>query len=246
MHNPLLGIYYLAAGFNLIFKPGLRRFIVVPLFINIAIFIGLFFLMRVYMSEFNSWFTHYLPTWLYWLSGFLWFLFFISFFLVFVYSFVAITNVIAAPFNSVLAEKVEIYLTGKALPKKKLRENITDVPRAIFRQLAILGYYLPRVAFILLLFFIPVIQTVATFLWFLFNAWVTTLMYIDFPSDNHRVSLREVHIFLKQKRLLSLSFGVSVLIVAMIPILNFFIIPAACAGATKLWIEEYNRKNEEL
>jgi CysZ protein len=238
MNSPITGMNYLIDGFKLIFKPGLKRFVVIPLVINTFLFIGLFFLLRHYAGEFNLWFATHLPVWLHWLAAILWVLFFISFFLIFIYTFVTIGNFISAPFNSLLAEKVELYLTGSVLEQRSLLENIKDVPRIMGRQLAILGYYLPRALLLLLLFFIPVVQAVAAIFWFLFNAWFMTLTYMDYPTDNHRIPLHTVRVFLKQKRWVSIGFGMSVLVVTMVPLLNFFAIPAAVAAATKFWVEE--------
>lgn len=242
MNNPTYGIEYLLAGFGLLLKPGLKRFVIIPVGINIILFIGLFFLMRHFMSEFNVWFEHFLPTWLHWLSYILWILFFASFFLLFVYTFVMVANIISAPFNSLLAEKVEIYLGGNITEPRSLWENVKDIPRIVGRQLGIIGYYLPRALLILVLFFVPVVQIAAAFIWFLFNAWFMALTYIDYPTDNHQVPLAKVKDWLQERRWVSLGFGVSVLISAMIPVLNFFTVPAAVAGATKFWVEENKRK----
>ena len=238
MNNPITGLHYLISGFELITKSGIRRFVIIPVLINILLFIGLFLLLRHYMGEFNLWFAHFLPSWLHWLSSILWILFFISFFLIFIYTFVTLGNIVAAPFNSLLAEKVEWYLTGNEVEGRSLLENIKDIPRILGRQLAILGYYLPRALVLLILFFIPIVQTVATLLWFLFNAWFMTLTYIDYPTDNHHIPLKQVHAWLKERRMTSMGLGISVLVITMMPIVNFFIIPAAVAAATKFWVEE--------
>lgn len=238
MNNFIDGMSYLIDGFSLIAKPGLKRFVIIPLLINIILFMALFFVFRHYLNIFNAWFSGYLPSWLHWLEIVLWLLFLISFFLVFIYLFVTIANLISAPFNSFLAEKVELYLTGKIPQSRTLWENIKDIPRIIGRQLAILGYYIPRAVLLLILFFIPVVQAVAAFLWFLFNAWYMTLTYIDYPSDNHRIPIYHVRMWLNRKRWVGMGFGLSVLVATMIPFVNFFAIPAAVAGATKFWLEE--------
>jgi CysZ protein len=239
MNDFLFGVKYFFSGFDLIFRPGLRRFIVIPLLINICLFIGLFFLLRHYMAEFNTWFSHFLPHWLVWLNYLLWLLFMAGFLVVFIYTFVMLGNLVAAPFNSFLAEKVEFQLTGIKPNELTLWDNLKDIPRILGRQLAILGYFLPRALVLLILFFIPVIQAVAAFIWFLFSAWNMTLTYTDYPTDNHRIPVTSVHDWLQQKRAMALGFGVSVLVTSMIPILNFFTIPAAVAGATRFWLEQY-------
>lgn len=234
------GLQYLIEGFKLLTQPGLKRFVIIPLSINIILFIGLFFIARHFFDVFEHWLLNYLPSWLQWLNSLLWMTFFIGFVLIFIYTFVVIANLISAPFNSFLAEKVEAYLTGKKTAQRTFLENLKDTPRILARQFSLIGYYIPRALILLIFFFIPVIQLVAAILWFSFNAWFMTLQYLDYPTDNHQIPLSNVHVWLWHHRLLSLSFGASVLVMTLIPFVNFFIVPAAVAGATKLWIEKNN------
>ncbi len=238
MNHPLLGINYLCDGFSLIFKPGIKRFVIIPLLINVLLFVGLFFLFRHGVLLFNQWLLLHLPNWLHSLSIILWLLFLMSFILLFLYTFVTIANLIAAPFNSLLAEKVAFYLTGSVSTPRRISEHLSDVPRIVGRQLAILWYYLPRALLLFILFFVPLLQLIAPLLWFLFNAWFLTLTYVDYPTDNQHIALQQVRRWLKQRRGLALCFGIGALVATLIPVLNFIAIPAAVAGATKLWVEE--------
>ena len=228
---------YFIDGLSLLFSPGVKRFVFIPLLINIVLFIALFYTLRHFTAEFNAWFTQFLPAWLQWLSLIFWLLFFASFFLLIIFAFVTIANLIAAPFNSLLSEKVEYILTGALLPARSTLAVITDIPRMIGRQFAIIFYYLPRALGLLILFFIPLIQVSAPFLWFFFNAWFMVLTYYDYPSDNHRQSFANMRVTLAQQRMRSLGFGTIVLLISMVPVLNLLVIPAAVAGATKLWSE---------
>lgn len=238
--NPLSrnGLHYLIEGFKLLNKSGLKRYVIIPLTLNILLFIGFFLIARHWFSEFDHWLIRYLPSWLQWLDNLLWITFLTGLMLVFINTFVVIANLISAPFNSFLAEKVEFYLTGKITAQKTFLENVKDTPRILARQFSLIGYYLPRALVLFIFFFIPVIQLVAALLWFGFNAWFMTLQYLDYPTDNHQIPLSDVHVWVWQNRLLSLSFGVGVLVITMIPVLNFFIVPAAVAGATKLWVDK--------
>lgn len=232
-----IGFHYLIDGFRLISKPGLKRFVIIPLTINILLFASLFLLLQHYMHAFNAWLLSYLPAWLQWLGLLLWWIFFFGFFIVSIYLFVTVANIISAPFNSLLAEKVEMYLTSHLPEQRSVLANVKDTPRIIGRQLAILGYYLPRALFILILFLIPILHILAVIVWFLFNAWYMTFTYIDYPTDNHRIPLLRVRQWLNEKRWMALGFGMSILLCSMIPVLNFFVIPAAVAGATKWWVD---------
>lgn len=233
------GIHYLANGFILLTKPGIKRYVIIPLLINIILFVGIFLLAKHYFLEFNQWILFLLPTWLQWLSYILWIIFFIGFFLVTIYTFVTLANIIASPFNSLLSEKIEYYLTGHNLPSQSIGASIKDIARVMARQLAIIGYSLPRAIVLLILFFIPILQLAAPLFWFIFSAWLMTLQYIDYPTDNHKISFEKVRNQIFQKKWLSLSFGVGVLILSTVPILNCIVMPAAVAGATQLWVEQY-------
>lgn len=236
--NPITGCLYFLEGFRLISKPALRSFVLIPLAINMILFIVMFFVARHYVHLFNFWFASHLPAWLHWLSIVLWLIFFLIFFLVFTYSFVTFANLISAPFNSFLAEKVELYLTGKVQEPRTLWDNLKDIPRIIGRQCHILGYYLPRAGLLLILLFIPVVQAAAVFLGFLFHAWFIAMTYIDYPTDNHHIPIQAVRQWLDKRRWFAYGFGGCVLMATMIPILNLFTIPAAVAGATKWWLDE--------
>lgn len=236
MHTPISGFRYLLDGFQLITQPGLRRFVVIPLIINIILFAILFLVAKHFMTEFNHWFANYLPAWLHWLSTILWIVFLLSFFLVFVFAFVTVGNILCAPFNSFLAEKVEFYLTGKLPDSRGIWGNIKDIPRIIARQFSILIYFVPRATLIVLLLLIPVVQTFVALIWFLFHAWMMAMTYLDYPTDNHRISMPAVRDWMGSNRIVTFSFGIGVLVASMIPVVNFFTIPAAVAGATKLWV----------
>ena len=238
VRQSLSGFQYLIAGLGIITKPGLRRFVIIPILINLLFFLGFFFTLRHFVSEFNHWFDSYLPAWLQWLNYLIWILFFATFVLVFIYAFVVLANLIAAPFNNLLAEKVEQYLTGTLPPQKSLMENVGDIPRVIGRQLAIMAYYIPRALVILILFFIPIINVFTAIIWFIFNAWFMTMQFIDFPTDNHKIPLQEVRQWLSARKWTALSLGTCILVAMMIPGVNLVIMPAAVAAATKFWVEE--------
>lgn len=239
------GFLYLVDGFRLITKPGLKRYVLLPLLINAALFVGLFFLTAHLIEQFNHWFTNYLPTWLHWLGMLIWPLFLLSYLLFFIYAFVTLANLVAAPFNSLLAEKVELYLT-QAMPESRgLFASIKDVPRIVGRQISIVGYYVPRALFIVLVFFIPLTQPVAALIWLMFNAWYLALTYIDYPTDNHRVSLIQARLWLQERRWIALGFGFGTMFFSMIPGVNLVVVPAAVAGAVKCWVVENKMRNNQ-
>jgi CysZ protein len=153
------------------------------------------------------------------------------------FTFSIIANILAAPFNGLLAEAVEVKLSGQAPPAMAWTRIIKDSPKMIFNEIRKLGYLLIWMIPLLLLSFIPVINIVSPVLWVLFSSWILALDYHDFPMGNHQLLFKQQRMLLKQKRGLALGFGLATMGVTMIPILNFLVIPAAVAGATALYLE---------
>lgn len=240
------GFYYLISGFHLIIQPRLRRFVLIPFFINIACFVGLFYLSLHYWNKFTIYLFNFLPSWLHWLTTIFWLLFLFNFFIFFIFTFNLLANLITAPFNSFLAEKVEQSLTGVIPEKKSWDDTLYDIYRIIGRQLSLLLYYFLRIILICLLFFIPFLQLIAPIIMFIFHAWCLTLTYIDYPTDNHRIQINQVLSWLRERRLLSIAYGGLIVLVSMIPIINLFITSAATAGATKMWIEESKTSHDDI
>ncbi|WP_233998863.1 sulfate transporter CysZ [Microbulbifer pacificus] len=257
--NPAHGVHALIRGAQLLTRKELRPFIIVPLLINLVLFIALGALM---ISQFDdlgrfigslisdtpvdtsnmSWWRAILAKGIDWAAGvFQWLAWLIAiavvllFFLVYGYLFAIITNIIAAPFNGFLAEKVEELLTGHAPPPEPLHSMVF---RTLGRELRKLMYFLGWgiVIFIIALLtswtvFIPAILTA------LWGAWCMAIQYVDYPLDNHQRSFSELKRVLMRKKLTTLGFGGSVMLAKMVPILNIFVMPAAVAGGTALWVE---------
>lgn len=112
------------------------------------------------------------------------------------------------------------------------------------RELSKLAYYLPRLLLLLILSFIPVVNILAPFLWFLFGAWMMAIQYCDYPMDNNKVSFRQMKVMLAKRRLTSVSFGAIVQVGMMIPLVNLVVMPAAVIGATLYWCEEHCANQE--
>jgi CysZ protein len=65
-----------------------------------------------------------------------------------------------------------------------------------------------------------------------------TVQYLDYPMANHRLFFSEQRARLRKRPLLAWSFGGLVMLATLVPVLNFFVMPAAVAGATVLWVRE--------
>ncbi|GKW05217.1 sulfate transporter CysZ [Pectobacterium carotovorum] len=234
------GIHYFFAGWRLISLPGIRRFVILPLLMNIVLMGGAFWWL---FNQLNDWIPQimsHIPSWLQWLSYLIWPLAVLSILLVFSYLFSTIANFIAAPFNGLLAEQLEAKLTGQTLPDSGILGIAKDVPRIMKREVQKLAYYLPRAIALLLLYFIPGIgQTVAPVLWFLFSAWMLAIQYCDYPFDNHKVDFTTMRQALRRHKVANMQFGALVSLFTLVPFLNLVIMPVAVCGATQLWVDRY-------
>jgi CysZ protein len=233
---------YFFQGFRLITTKGLKRFVFFPLAINLILFAAGFYYLFGEISSSILWLTDLIPDWdwLSWLkdglSYIIWPIAVITILLIFALIFGTLANWIAAPFNGLLAEKVEQHLTGQPMDDSGLLDVFKDIPRTLGRELSKLTYYLPRaVGFLLLFFILPVIGQV---LWFLFSAWMMAVQYCDYAFDNYKVSFTDMKRVLQDNRSQSFSFGITVSVFSLIPIVNFLVMPVAVCGATALWVDE--------
>ncbi|GGP54751.1 sulfate transporter CysZ [Shewanella saliphila] len=234
------GVNYFIQGFQLIKQPGLRSFVFIPLMINLILFAGAMYLAVGQLTVLFDWMNGQLPDYLSWLHFFLWPLAVLTMLVVMSFIFSSVMNWLAAPFNGLLAEKVEQHLTGKNLNTGTSIDMVKDLPRILGREWTKLKYYLPRALLFLVLFWVPVIgQTAAPILWFLFTAWMMAIQYCDYPFDNHKVAFNDMKFALKNTKGSSFSFGAAVTLFSMIPIVNFIVMPVAICGATSMWVDKY-------
>ncbi|MCX2975039.1 sulfate transporter CysZ [Halieaceae bacterium IMCC8485] len=240
--NIVGGVGYLLDGAKMLGHPSLRLFVLVPLTINILIFGTLISYGFSYLTEFMDSLLSWIPDWLGFIEWILWPLIGITFSLITGYLFTAVALIIASPFNGLLAEKAEELVTGKPVSGPEgLANALMLVPRGIIRELAKLMYYVPMAAFVLLITFIPGLNAIAPLLWFLLGAWMMSIQFVDYPMDNHQLSFADVKEAVRSRRLSSMGFGGVVALCTGIPIVNFFVVPAAVVGATLLWCEELDR-----
>jgi len=238
MSNKRTGMHYLLEGLRLIRQPGLRRYVAMPLLISTIVFSGAILGLSHWLEILINMLLDYLPSWLDWLRYLLWPLFAIAGVLIIFYTFSVITNMIAAPFNGMLAEAVEKHLTGQPVETGGWQALAKDIIPSIFSELRKLLYFILRAIPLGILFLIPGINLAAPFIWALFSAWMLVIEYIDYPMANHLLHFSQQRKLLRQRRLLAYGFGGSSLFMTMIPFVNFLAMPVSVAGATAMWVGE--------
>ncbi|WP_371378511.1 sulfate transporter CysZ [Thalassotalea aquiviva] len=231
------GFSYFFQGFSLIRTPGIRRFVFVPLLVNMVLFGFAFYQLSFIIADLTQQISAYLPEVLSWLVYVVKPLLYLTAIVCFSFLFATLANWIAAPFNGLLAEKIELHLSNQPLSTGGLFDAVKDVPRTLKREWRKLIYYIPRaLGFLLILFLLPVIGQV---IWFIFVAWMMAIQYCDFSFDNHKVSFDEMRAKLRSNKGVCLSFGIMVTFFSMIPLLNLILMPVAICGATAIWVDRF-------
>jgi CysZ protein len=224
-------------GIGLLTRPGLKRYVIVPLLVNIIVFSVGIWLGAAGFERLMERMEANIPTWLDWLEWLLWPLFVIALLVIVFYSFTLVANLIAAPFNGLLAEQAERVATGRSPATdtdwgRMLRELPGTLWDEVRKILYAVFWSLP---FLIIALLVPLLGPL---LWFLFSAWLLTLQYVDYPMGNHGLKFREMRATLHRRRLVSLGFGAAAAGLTMIPVVNFVVMPAAVAGATLMWTRE--------
>lgn len=245
--NPARAFHYLAAGARLLMQPGLRAFVIVPLLINILIFI---LLTAWAVNTLTDYYQHALQQnhWLSWLLLIFWLFAGLLALLGYGYTFNLLTTFIAAPFYGVLAEKIEQRLTGQTPPGEAIGSLVV---RTFRRELIKLWYFFSRGLLVflvmLVLFFVPLFGSlVAALLGGIWSAWCMTVQYTDYAADNHRVEFEAMRAQLRRNNLSSLGLGGLVMAGSMIPVVNVFITPLAVAAGTLYWLEQNGESSPPL
>lgn len=229
---------YLREGFRLLPHPELRGYVLIPLLINTLVFGGLFWWSLSAIADAIQWAVDWLPEWLDWLSWLMWPVAVLLVLVVAMYTFSTFANLLAAPFNGLLAEKTEELLTGKPVNSKEtVWGALLQLPRIFLKELHKLGYQLRWLIPLLILSVIPGLNLLAPLLWFCFSAWMTALEYCDYPMDNHQYSFPQVRARASGQRWPCFSYGALVMAGNMVPLLNLLMMPAAVCGATLLYVE---------
>ena len=239
-NNPFYAIGCLLKSFRFLAKPQLRKFLLIPIFINLLLYslaLGLAFL---YMDDILN---YLLPNWIKaisWLVGLLVIiklLIFISSLIIYFFLFTLIANLIASPFYDKLSERTLELLIEIETPEgdePKMPEKFPDKTwkQNLQAEWLRIRYLLLWTISLLIFSIIPVVNLIAPVLWAFFGAWGMALEYLAYPLDNRGLLFPEQKKLVQSVRFGALTFGSISLIGLTIPFFNILISPVAVIGAT--------------
>lgn len=229
------GFGYAMEGLKSLRQPGLRRYVALPLVVNLAMFAAGGWWIAVSLGDLVDWVQRYLPEWLDWLAWLLWPVAVAGFLAVAWFGFTLLANLVGSPFNGVLSEKVARMSGRSPGPGRPLWKEVVVAPVAEVRKLAHFAFIAVPA---LLLFLVPVVNVAAPAVWLAASAWMLALEYGDYPMGNAGIEFSDQRARLSARRGLALGFGTGVLVMTLVPVLNFLSMPAGVIGATLMWSGE--------
>lgn len=250
--NFFVGVNFFFQGFKLANKPGMRRYFWLPVAIGLSLtLVTLYF----FGSSIIAAASPDLPDWLSWLSWIIVPILFVLLALVSAWSVSFITIIIASPLFSGLAWAVakQTHGTNPSVPPELDNFPAKDTGfisllkgamKDLSRELRKLRYHLPRLIGLIILSFIPLLNLVAPLVGGLYGAWIMSVQFSDYAADNNNMSFIDSLAQLKKNLLPAMGFGAMTSVAMAIPLLNFFLLPAAVAGGTLLWQHNQTNKTE--
>ena len=242
------GFSYWFMGLNWAFRAPMRMYVLLPLIANIGIFICLFIFGATWFDAFwqgniESVVAEFLPDWAGWLEALVIGMAFVLIFTVFwpllSLLFGIFGAILISPFCGLLAEQTaKVHDFGADEDEYSFKHILGLIGRAINREIRKILYFIPRVILLVILGFIPVINLIMPIVWLIFGAWMLALQYADYAADNEGISFTETRKMLWQHKGDAIGLGLIIYIVAMVPVLNFIIIPISVNAGTLLWLKQ--------
>lgn len=238
--NFIIGFGLVQKGLMLLFRPRIRRFVVMPLLINIVVFSLAIWMGIIAFGALLSWFLDWIPSWLGFIQWLLWPFAVLAIVLMVYYGFTMVANLIAAPFNSLLAERIEALLEGRPVESDPgIRALLADAGRSVSSEVRKILYQLGWLVVLLLLSIIPVVNLAAPAAWAWFGAHMLSIEYVDYPMGNHKLYFSDVRRSLAGDRWTALGLGTGIMLLTLVPVLNFLAMPAGVASGTVYYVRRY-------
>jgi len=230
MFSFIKGFFDCFSGFGLLLKPGVKRFVLIPFVISVSLFS---LAIKLLNDQLDAWMEQLLPGWLDWLEWLIYPLFYLVILLAVFYSFTVVANLVSAPFNSLLSARIEAMLTGKKPVDINSDRFMKLMARTLKSEIQKILYAIKWFIPLIIITIIPGVNIVAPFLWIMFAAWFFALEYNDYPLANRGQFFDDIKTYNRKNRMRSLGLGSAVFILTSVPVLNFFAMPVAVAGATR-------------
>lgn len=239
-------MHFFMFGLKVLFSSGYRKFILIPLVANAILFIVTAISLFSLLPSSLQWFIGIIPDWLPFMEWIIYSVAGVLFLLVYGMSFSVITNIFAAPFNGFLAEKIQRD-AGLNIPEESISSVIVrTLAREMRKLLYFIGYGILVSFLLFLLTFIPFVNLLVPVLGFIWMCWCLAIQYLDYSADNNQQSFTQLRKEAKKPWISTFGFGGIIALLLMVPIVNIFVMPAAVAGGTLLWLKKIHKADADF
>jgi len=150
--------------------------------------------------------------------------------------FTILGNIVTAPFNEEISQRVEEIVTGKTEHKMGFWE---DAYISIKGEVQKLIFYLLILLLIFILNFVPVIGSVfSAILGFIFSCYYNSLDFLDYPMTRKKMRFRDKLKVTSSGRLVTYGFGLTAFLLMFLPVINVFMKPILVVSGTSLFYEK--------
>ncbi|MEO8514733.1 MAG: EI24 domain-containing protein [Ignavibacteria bacterium] len=242
MKDFLFGFTYPFRSLKFFFSHSvLIKYSIAPMLINLVIY-GSVFILSYY------WLMGSLDKWLgienseagFWLKFLHTALFIIGFLLLLFVCYLIFTilgNIITAPFNEEISQRVEEIVTNGNKPGKM--GFWEDAYISIKGEVQKLLFYLVILLFIFLLNVIPVAGSIlSTIIGIIFSCFYNALDFLDYPMTRKKMRFRDKLRITRKGKLITYGFGFASFLLMFLPVVNVFMKPILVAAGTALFYEK--------
>lgn len=236
------GFAHLFAGFRLVLGvASIRKWAVIPVVINLALLIGMIVLAFFFTDDLLAWLgmntapSGFWKSVVYWLAyvGLVVLLIAAS-----VLIMVLLSNVIAAPFYTKLAEATLRHLTGREFGQEGSFARLAAV--SIYQEIVKLAIFIGIQAVLLAFHFIPVLGTLISIT---VSCFLLAFEFSDYSLEAYGHGVADRWRFVLANKPTMFGFGGGAFLLTLIPLANLFVAPAAVAGAARMVVELKGEKN---
>ncbi len=214
----------------------MRGLVAWPILINVVLVAGL---VTIAAFGFDAQLERWLPASWGWLAWLLWPLFAVAVLFLIAVTAVGVAAILASPFAGPIAYRKARQM-GRT-PGQPARSFAGECAHGLTTAVRKLGYYALLLIPVLIVSLIPGLNLFAPLAWFIFGSWVLAVEFLEVPLANDGQRFAEVRRSLAAHRMGALAFGSGAVVLAMVPVVNLFIVPAAVIGATEVWARHLQR-----
>jgi len=151
--------------------------------------------------------------------------------------FTILGNLITAPFNEEISQRVEEIVTGGTVGHKM--GFLEDAFISIKGEAQKLAFYLFFLFWIFLLNFIPAIGSVFSMvIGTIFSFFYNSLDFLDYPMTRKKMKFRQKLKVTRSGKMITYGFGCTAFLLMFLPIVNVFMKPILVVAGTSLYYEK--------